>query len=127
LYLTVVNRNPEHGDIVNRVVVGFTAAWVLFLTFVAPQGLLNQIAYIGTGGLISMFVGPIIMRTIVESNLKTCFASMLTGFIVNVILVLWFDVGWVEAPILAGLAGCIVYLVMGFMGNEGKRAAKVIE
>lgn len=127
LYLTVVNRNPEHGDIVNRIVVGFTAVWVLLLTFVAPQGLLNQIAYIGTGGLISMFVGPIIMRTIVESNLKTCFASMLTGFIANVILVLWFDVGWVEAPILAGLAGCIVYLVMGFMGNEGKRAAKVIE
>lgn len=127
LYLTVMNKNPQHGDIVNRSVVGFTAAWVLFLTFVAPQGLLNQIAYIGTGGLISMFVGPIIMRTIVESNLKTCFASMLTGFIANLILVLWLDVGWVEAPILAGLAGSAVYLVMGFLANDGKRKSAVFE
>lgn len=99
----------------------------MFLTFVAPQGMLNQIAYIGTGGLISAFVGPTIMRVIIEADLRTCFASMLTGFIVNIILVFVFDVGWVEAPILAGLAGSLVYLIMGYITNGGKRKAEFLE
>jgi sodium/proline symporter len=65
------------------------------------------------------------MRTLVEADLKTCFMSMVTGFAVNVILVLGFDVGWVEAPIIAGLAGSVVYVAMGLAANSWKRVPAV--
>ncbi|MBQ7262776.1 MAG: sodium:solute symporter family protein, partial [Synergistaceae bacterium] len=83
--------------------------------------MLNHIAYIGTGGLISMLVGPTIMRTIVDANLMTCFLSMLTGFFANVYLVIYGGMGWVESPIVAGIAGSIVYLVVGYVTNGMKR------
>ena len=124
IYVSIANKNSNHSEFINRLSIGVTAVWALFLTFLAPQGMLNQIAYIGTGGLISMFVGPTIMRTLVEANLKTCFASMVIGFITNILLVFKYNVGWVEAPILAGLCGAIVYLVMGFITNGGARHPK---
>lgn len=118
IYVSVFNRNSDHGDLINRITVIFASLWGLFLTFVAPQGMLNQIGYIGTGGLIAMFVGPTIMRKFVPANLKTCFVSMLVGFVGNILLVFKFNVGWVEAPIYAGLAGAIVYVVMGLITNK---------
>lgn len=118
MYTSIFKNKEIKSDTLNRVVVGITAIWGLFLTFLAPQGMLNQIAYIGTGGLISMFVGPVIMRAFVKANLKVCLYSMLTGFVVNVILVFFFKIGWVEAPILAGLAGSIIYLVFGYLGKS---------
>lgn len=127
LYVSITGSESEKGDLYNRIGVLVTAVWALFLTFVAPQGMLNQIAYIGTGGLISAFVGPTIMRAIVQADLRTCLSSMLTGFIVNIILVFVFDVGWVEAPIIAGAAGSIVYVVMGFIINKGKRCPAELE
>lgn len=127
MFVSVANRDSKHGDLLNRIGVLVTALWALFLTFAAPQGMLNQIAYIGTGGLISAFVGPTIMRVIVEADLKTCLSSMVTGFITNVILVFLFEVGWVEAPIIAGAAGSIVYLVMGYITNGMARVPKNIE
>ncbi len=127
MYVSVTNKNSKHGDLFNRIGVLATAVWAIILTFLAPQGMLNQIAYIGTGGLISAFVGPIIMRVFVESDLRTCLSSMLVGFFVNVILVFQFEVGWVEAPIIAGLAGSIVYVVMGYITNGGTRKPKNLE
>lgn len=127
MLVSITGKQSDKGEFYNRIGVLVTALWALFLTFVAPQGMLNQIAYIGTGGLISAFVGPTIMRVIIEADLRTCFASMLTGFIVNIILVFVFDVGWVEAPILAGLAGSLVYLIMGYITNGGKRKAEFLE
>jgi len=125
MFVSIANRNSKHGDLVNRIGVLATAIWTIILTFVAPQGMLNQIAYIGTGGLISAFVGPTIMRVIVEANLVTCLSSMITGFIANVILVFVFETGWVEAPIIAGAAGSIVYIVMGYITNGMSRVPKV--
>lgn len=127
MYVSVANRQSKHGDLFNRLGVLGTAVWVIFLTFLAPQGMLNQIAYIGTGGLISAFVGPTIMRVFVEADLRTCLASMITGFIVNVVLVFLFEVGWVEAPIIAGLAGSLVYVIMGYITNGGGRRPKEVE
>lgn len=121
LYVAFTDHKEKVTVRMNRIIVGLTTVWGLILTFAAPQGMLNQIAYIGTGGLIAMFVGPTIMSTLVEGDLKTCLASMVTGLIVQVLLVLQFSVGWVEAPILAGLAGSVVYLVMGLMVNKGQR------
>lgn len=124
MFVSVANRNSKHGDLFNRLGVLFIGVWGMFLTFMAPQGLLNQIAYIGTGGLISSFVGPIIMRAFVKADIRTCLASMLTGFFLNAIFVFKLNLGWVEAPILAGLAGAVVYLIMGYITNGWVRLPK---
>jgi len=127
MFVSITNRNAKHGDLINRIGVLATALWAMFLTFIAPQGLLNQIAYIGTGGLISAFVGPTIMRIFVEGDLRTCLSSMIVGFITNVILVFQLEVGWVEAPIIAGLAGSIVYIIMGYITNGMAKKPKNLD
>ena len=121
MFVSVANKESKYADTLNRGAVVVTGAMGIVLTFFAPQGMLNQIAYIGTGGLISMLVGPTIMRTIVDANLMTCFLSMLTGFCANVYLVIYGGMGWVESPIVAGIAGSIVYLVIGYVTNGMRR------
>lgn len=122
LFVSVTQKKESpKSDFINRLVVGLVSIWVMILTFAAPQGMLNQIAYIGTGGLIAMFVGPTIMRVFVKADLRTCLASMVTGLISNILLVLAFSVGWVEAPIIGGLLGSLVYVVMGYVLNGNKR------
>lgn len=121
MFVSIADKEPKKADFFNRFSVLLTALLGIILTFVAPQGMLNQIAYIGTGGLIAMFVAPIIMRAFIEANIQTCFASMLVAFIMSAVLVLYAKVGWVEAPILAGLCGCVVYGVMGFITNGMRR------
>ena len=123
IWVSLLNKDSKYNNIINRVTVVFTGIWGLTLTFLAPQGMLNQIAYIGTGGLIAMFVGPIMMRTIIKANATTCIASMLTGLLTSTIFILYLNIGWVEAPILAGLCGSVVYIVMGFITNGMKREA----
>ncbi len=122
LFVSLTNKKESpKGDFFNRIVVGLVCVWVMILTFAAPQGMLNQIAYIGTGGLIAMFVGPTIMRAFVKADLRTCLASMVTGLFSNIILVAGFQVGWVEAPIIGGLLGSLVYVVMGYILNGNRR------
>lgn len=121
IWVSLLNKNSKYNSIINRVTVIFTGVWGIVLTFLAPQGMLNQIAYIGTGGLIAMFVGPIMMRTIIKANAITCIASMTTGLILNIILVFGSELGWVEIPILSGLFGALVYVIMGFITNGMKR------
>lgn len=121
LFVSIADRNSKYGDLFNRLAVAVTAALGMILTYLAPQGMLNQIAYIGTGGLIASFTGPTIMRVFVKADLKTCFVSMLVGFVSNVILVFIVGAGWVEAPIISALLGSIVYLVMGYINNGMRR------
>jgi len=127
ILVSISGKQSDKGEFYNRIGVLITAVWAMLLTFFAPQGMLNQIAYIGTGGLISAFVGPTIMRVIVEADLRTCFASMITGFIANIILVFVFDTGWVEAPIIAGSLGSVIYIIMGYITNGWNRRPKVIK
>lgn len=121
MYVSIKKKMHPKGDVFNRVMVLVIALVSLWLTFVAPQGMLNQIAYIGTGGLIAMFLGPTIVEIFIKANAKTCFVSMLAGLITNVVLVLGVNTGWVEAPILGGLASAVVYAVMGYITNGNKR------
>lgn len=113
-----------YADLLNRGAVVVTTILGIVLTFFAPQGMLNRIAYIGTGGLISMLVGPTIIRTFIEGNLLTCLLSMLTGFFGNVYLVLIYGkFGWVEAPIIAGIAGSLVYMIVGYGRQRNETTA----
>lgn len=121
LVVSITGKHEKSSSLVNRIGVVITGVLCIVLTYLAPQGMLNQIAYIGTGGLISMFVGPIIMRTIVKADITAALSSMVVGFVLSAIFILKLNVGWVEAPILSGLCGSIVYLVVGFIRNGMKR------
>ena len=121
LFVSAAGRESKYADLLNRGTVVITTVLGIVLTFFARQEMLNRIAYIGTGGLISMLVGPTIIRTFIEGNLLTCLLSMLTGFCCNVYLVLYGGLGWVEAPIIAGIAGSLVYMIVGYVTN-GMRA-----
>lgn len=114
---TAFKKEIRNGDFINRLGVLVIAAVSLYLTFVAPQGMLNQIAYIGTGGLIAMFLGPTIVQVIVKGNAKTCIAAMLAGLIMDIVLMFLLNAGWVEAPILGGLASAVVYAALGYITN----------
>lgn len=111
----------------NRIAVIIAAAVSLVLTYLAPQGMLNQISYIGTGGVISMLVGPMICQILVKADAKTCVASMVVGLIANIIMVYSGAFGWVEAPIYAGVMGGLVYLIMGYVRNGMNRFPKTVE
>lgn len=121
MYVSLKGKMHAKGDVFNRIMVLVIALFSLWLTFVAPQGMLNQIAYIGTGGLIAMFLGPTIVEIFIKANANTCFIAMLAGLITNVYLVLVVQTGWVEAPIIGGAVSAIVYAVMGYITNGYKR------
>lgn len=121
LVVSITNKPEKSSPMTNRLGVIFTGIWGLLLTYLAPQGMLNKIAYIGTGGLIAMFVGPIMMRTIVKANITSALLSMIVGLIASTIFILKLNIGWVEAPIFAGLIGSGVYIIYGFLANGMKR------
>lgn len=121
MFVSIADKNSKYGDLFNRLGVLVTAALGMILTYLAPQGMLNQIAYIGTGGLIASFTGPTIMRVFVEADLKTCLTSMLVGFLSNVYIVFIVGAGWVEAPIISAVLSSVVYLVMGYITNGMRR------
>lgn len=115
----------EHTiNMINRLAVVAIAVVSLLLTYVAPQGMLNQISYIGTGGLISMLVGPTICQIVVKGDTKACIVSMIVGLILNIYLVYDSSFGWVEAPVVAGLIAGIIYMVMGYIANGMSRFPK---
>jgi len=114
---TAFKKKILKGNLINRLGVLVIAGISLYLTFVAPQGMLNQVAYIGTGGLIAMFLGPTIIQVIIKGNAKTCIAAMLAGLITDILLMFQFNAGWVEAPILGGLASALVYATVGYITN----------
>lgn len=121
------NMPDKRINFINRIAVPVIAYISLALTYVAPQGMLNQISYIGTGGLIAMLVGPTICQIVVKADAKTCIASMIVGLIANVILVYSGLFGWVEAPIFAGVIGGAVYLIMGYIRNGMSRFPKGVK
>lgn len=121
LFVSVAGKDSRYSDILNRGAVVIATILGIILTFFAPQGMLNRIAYIGTGGLISMLVGPTIIRTFIDGNLLTCLLSMITGFFANIYLVIYGGLGWVESPIIAGIAGSIVYMIVGYITNGMRR------
>ena len=42
---------------------------------------------------------------------------MLAGLITDILLMFRFNAGWVEAPILGGLASAVVYATVGYITN----------
>ncbi len=92
-------------------VIGVSVAG-LALTTLSPTVMLNKVAIIGTGGLISMLAGPTLSHFLLPSNAWTAFVSMFTGISVNIVLSFFSNLGWVEIPVYSSLSGMVVYLVL---------------
>ncbi len=120
MYMSITNKKGAKNPLIDRLAVPVVAVFAICLTFLAPDGLLGQIAIIGTGGLISMFVGPIVVSALIKSNITICLISMIVGLASNLIFTFGTNLGWVEIPILAAACNSLVYFVLSFISNGYK-------
>lgn len=120
MYISIAGKGKYKNPLIDRVAVIIVGIFAICLTFLAPDGLLGQIAIIGTGGLISMFVGPIIVSAFIKGDIKVCLISMIVGLVSNIIFTFASNLGWVEIPILAALCNSVVYFTMSFISNGYK-------
>ena len=97
---------------INQLSILFTSFFCILLSFFAPQSMLNQISYLGTGGIIAMFSGPILMNRYSQTSLRTCLLSMLVGFLSHIYFVSFLKLGWVESPIYSSLLNLGLYLLL---------------
>lgn len=117
-------KEPKNSETVNRVAILIIGIIAIILTYLGPSGMLNAFSYLGTGGLITILFAPTICNILVKANAKVCFMSMLIGFISIVVLNLFTQVGWVEAPIIGALVSGVVYIIFGNMANGKSRLSE---
>ncbi len=100
----------------NRAGVLFCGVLGLVLTYFAPQAFLNYFAYLGTGTLQAVLVGPVFMGTFWRGNMYGAIASMITGGVISAsLLTIHPDIGWIVGPLAGDIAACIVYYVVSKM------------
>lgn len=114
-------KEPKNSELLNKIAIVLIGIVALILTYVGPEGMLNAFSYLGTGGLIAILFAPTICNIIVKADAKICFLAMLIGFITIVLLNLFTNVGWVEAPIIGSAISGAVYIVLGYINNGMKR------
>lgn len=110
-------KDPQ---MLNKLAVVFTSILCIILSFFAPQSMLNQISYLGTGGIIAMFSGPILMNRFKHASLNSCLLSMLAGFSSHLYFVSVLQLGWVESPIYSSLINMGLYLVLNFLEEKSR-------
>ncbi len=100
------------------------ALWIIggvALTFVlgVPMGMLNFFAYLGNGTLIACLIAPMFFTCLYKKGTaRGAIASILTGFVMSIILIFQVKMGWVEAPLLAGLCSVIAYVIFSEIGSK---------
>ncbi|GLO63523.1 sodium:proline symporter [Vibrio sp. MACH09] len=102
-----------------------SAVWGLgFMGFVgmlyAPPFMLSMLAILGSGTLMATLVAPTLLSRYIKGNIYAALFSMIAGFASGAILFLWFDLGWVEAPIYSTIISSITYLLIakGFQSQN---------
>ncbi len=108
------NMPMTHSTVINAVATVLVAAVGILLTVVSPPMMLNKIAIIGTGGLISLLSGPTLAHFILPSNAWTAFVSMFVGIGCNIYLSFCSSLGWVEIPVFSSILGIVVYLIISY-------------
>ncbi|MGL5254617.1 MAG: sodium:solute symporter family protein [Brevinema sp.] len=103
----------SHSSIWNTGAVVVSAVVGIIMSFNSPPMMLNQIAIIGTGGLISLLAGPIFVRFFLPSTAVAAFVSMILGLSANIFSIYIIKSGWVEAPIIGALVGGLTYIIVG--------------
>ncbi|MCL6415486.1 sodium:solute symporter family protein [Aestuariirhabdus sp. Z084] len=97
-----------------------SAVWLLgmvgFLGMLyAPPVMLSMLAILGSGTLMAALIAPVLLSHFIKGNIYAALISMLTGFGAATILFLFFELGWMEAPLYASAIACASYALVVWM------------
>ena len=101
--------------IINRssVVVFGILGFIFYMA--APPFFINFLAYLGTGTLQAMLIGPIFVATFWRGNAAGALASMAGGFLSCTLLLFFTDLGWIVAPLVADAIAVFLYVVVSLL------------
>jgi sodium/pantothenate symporter len=77
----------------------------------APPFMLVWLGILGTGTLLASFAVPVFFSSFWLGNGYGTLAAMLSGFAVSATMLLYFESGWIEGPLL----GCVVSAVAYYL------------
>ncbi|AGH82075.1 hypothetical protein PCNPT3_10685 [Psychromonas sp. CNPT3] len=79
------------------------------LMLLAPPFMLSMLAILGSGTLMAALVAPTLLAHFIPANIYAALCSILVGVGSACLFFLYFDFGWVIAPIISSILACIVY------------------
>ncbi len=88
-------------------------AFIFYIT--SPPFFINFLAYLGTGTLQAMLIGPVFVATFWRGNAAGALASMVGGFLSCTLLLFLTDLGWVVAPLVADVIAVFLYVVVSLL------------
>lgn len=88
-------------------------AFVLYIS--SPPFFINFLAYLGTGTLQAMLIGPVFVATFWRGNAAGALSSMVGGFLSCTLLLFFTDLGWVVAPLVADAIAVFLYVVVSLL------------
>jgi sodium/pantothenate symporter len=77
----------------------------------APPFMLVWLGILGTGSLLASFAVPVFFSSFWQGNGYGTLAAMLSGLTVSATMLLYFESGWIEGPLL----GCVVSAVAYYL------------
>jgi sodium/pantothenate symporter len=96
--------------VIHRVVLVTFGAFGYILYLASPPFFINFLAYLGTGTLQAMLIGPVFVATFWRGNAAGAFSSMVGGFLTCTLLLFLTDLGWVVAPLVADVVAVSLYV-----------------
>jgi len=80
--------------------------------FIPSSQFLNFFAYLGTGGLTAILVGPVFIGIFWRGNAIGAVSSMIVGGTITALTLLVWKFGWVEGPLIGMACGALTYLLV---------------
>ena len=97
--------------ILNRSSVWLLGATGFFAMIYAPPFMLSMLAILGSGTLMAALVAPTLLAHFIPANIYAALSSIVVGFLTGLIFFLYFDFGWVEAPLYSSVLACSTYWI----------------
>jgi sodium/pantothenate symporter len=101
--------------VINRLSVVILGLLGFVLYLLSPPFFINFLAYLGTGTLQAMLIGPIFIATFWRGNAVGALASMIGGFLSCTLLLFLTNLGWVVAPLVADAIAIFLYFVVSLL------------
>ena len=95
--------------LLDRVMVLVLGLLAFTLMLFAPPMMLSMLAILSSGTLMAALVAPTLLAHLVQGNIFGALAACICGFSSALILFLYFDMGWVEAPLYASAFASVIY------------------
>ncbi len=106
------HSNPHTALFINRAAIFVFGLVGLLMMIFAPPFFLSFLGILGTGTLLAALVGPVFVSAIWRGNAIGALAAMLGGCVTSAGLLLLFDAGWVERPLIGCVVATVLYVVV---------------